>query len=35
MHRSFTCYKGIEGTGHMLLSMLINTEKIAKHDAVR
>ena len=27
MHRSFACYKGIEGTGHMLLSMLINTEK--------
>ena len=34
MHRSFACYKGIEGTGHMLLSMLINTEKIAEYARI-
>ena len=30
MYRSFTWYKGINGTDHMLLNMLINTEKIAE-----
>ncbi len=34
MYRSFACYKGIEETGHMLLNMLINTEKIAEYARI-